>query len=87
MRLTHKKLNEHYESELLEEFAVKYATRSSYEKVSELVLERSGSSRLSDQRIYQMVQEKAAESVIGQKEIIRQSEKRGLEIKAVEVDI
>jgi hypothetical protein len=34
LRLTHEKLSGHQESELLQEFAVRWATRVSYEKVS-----------------------------------------------------
>jgi len=85
--LTDEKLNNHHESELLQEFAVKYATLLSYQKVSELVSERSGTSHLSDQRIYHMVQAKAAELVEEQVETISRSTEKGLEIKAVEVDI
>lgn len=75
------------ESELLQEFACKYATRLSYQKASELVLERSGTSRLSDQRIYQIVASKAKELVSEQGKSIRRSEEKRVEIKAVEVDI
>lgn len=87
MRLTHKNLSEHQESELLQEVVCKYATRLSYEKVSELVSERSGTSRLSDQRIYHIVQAEAAELISEQKKLISQNQKRGLAIKAVAVDI
>lgn len=75
------------ESELLQEFACKYATRLSYQKASELVLERSGTSGLSDQRIYQIVASKAKELVLEQGKSISRSEEKGVEIKAVEVDI
>ena len=87
LRLTHKDLNKNHESELLQAFAVKYATRLSYQKVSELVLERTGTSSLSDQRIYQIVEEKAAELVAKQAEIINQTREKGEKIKAVEVDL
>ena len=59
----------------------------SYQKASELVMERSGSSRLSDQRIYQIVQAKAAELVAEQAEIINRNKEKGESIKAVEVDL
>jgi hypothetical protein len=87
LKLTHEKLNKHHESELLQAFAVKYATRMSYHKASELVLERTGTSSLSDQRIYQIVQTKAAELVAEQGEIINRKSEQGQKIKAVEVDI
>ena len=85
--MTHEKLNSHHESELLQEFAVKYATRLSYQKASELVLERTGTSSLSDQRIYQIVRTKAAQLVAEQAEIISRNSEKGLSIKALEVDI
>ena len=72
LKLTHEKLNSHHESELLQAFALRYATRMSYQKASELVLERTGTSRLSDQRIYQIVQTKAAELVVEQTKVTRQ---------------
>lgn len=87
MKLTHEDLSKHYESELLQAFALKYATRLSYQKTSELVLERTGTSSLSDQRIYRMVQTKAAQLVAEQSEIIRQTSEKGGKIKAVEVAI
>lgn len=87
LRLTHEDLDNNHESELLQEFAVKYATRLSYQKASELVSERSGTSHLSDQRIYQMVQEKAAELVEEQVETISRSKEKRVVIKAVEVDL
>jgi hypothetical protein len=87
LKLSDAKLNAHQESELLQEFALKYATRLSYEKASELVLERSGSSRLSDQRIYQMVQDKAEELVDQQRQVIEQNTEQAEEVKAVEVNI
>ncbi len=87
LKLTNEKLNNYHESELLQEFAVKYATRLSYQKVSELVSERSGTSHLSDQRIYHMVQEKAAELIAEQVETISRSKEKRVAIKAVEVDL
>lgn len=87
LRLTDEKLNKHHESELLQAFALKDATRWSYQKASELVLERTGTSSLSDQRIYQTVQTKAAELVAKQAEIISQTSEKAENIKAVEVDI
>lgn len=87
LRLTDEKLNKHHESELLQGFACKYATRLSYQKASELVKERSGTSSLSDQRIYQIVEEKAAELVVEQAEKISRKSAEGTEIKAVEVDL
>jgi hypothetical protein len=87
LRMTHEKLSKHHESELLQEFACKYATRLSYEKASELVSERSGTSALSDQRIYQIVQSKAAELVREQAELISREQEKAEKIKAVEVDL
>ena len=80
-------MHKHHESELLQAFACKYATRLSYQKASELVLERSGTSSLSDQRIHHIVEEKAAEVVAQQAEMISQNRAQELPIKAVEVDI
>lgn len=74
LRLTHEGLSCHQESELLQEFALRWTTRLSYEKVSQLVAERSGTSSLSDQRIYQMVEEKASELVGEQREKIKENE-------------
>ena len=85
--MTDEKLNRHHESELLQEFASKYATRLSYQKVSELVVERTGTSSLSDQRIYQIVEEKAGELVAEQAQRISQKSEAGRQIKAVEVDL
>jgi hypothetical protein len=85
--MTQEKLSEHRESELLQEFVCKYATRLSYQKVSELVSERSGTSDLSDQRIYQIVQTKALELVAEQTSRISFKKEKAAEIKAVEVDI
>ena len=51
------------------------------------MLERTGTSSLSDQRIYQTVQTKAAELVAKQAEIISQTSEKAENIKAVEVDI
>ena len=87
LKLTDKNLDKHHESELLQEFACKYATRLSYQKASELVLERSGTSGLSDQRIYQIVEAKALELVAEQARIISRNSKKGAKIKVVEVDL
>lgn len=85
--MTHEKLSKHHESELLQEFACKYATRLSYEKVSELVSERSGTAPLSDQRIYQIVQKKAMGLVIEQANLIRQEKEKAVNIKVLGVDL
>jgi len=87
LRLTCENLSNHHESELLQEFARKYATLLSYQKASELVMERSGSNCLSDQRIYQLVQAKALELVAEQAKIISRNREKGESIKAVEVDL
>jgi hypothetical protein len=87
LKMTHEKLSSAYESELLHAFALKYATRLSYQKTSELVLERTGTSSVSDQRIYKIVEAQAAELVAEQAQIIRQASAEGEPIKAVEVDI
>jgi gamma-glutamylcyclotransferase (GGCT)/AIG2-like uncharacterized protein YtfP len=85
--MTHEKLNSAYESEMLQAFALKYATRLSYQKASELVSERTGTSSLSEQRIYKIVEAQAAELVAEQAQMIRQASAEGEPIKAVEVDI
>lgn len=87
LRLTDRHLAKHHESELLQEFALKYATRLSYAKTSQLVFERSGTSSLSDQRIYQMVEEKALGLTSEQKKLIRANEKKGVGVKAVKAKI
>lgn len=87
LKLTDEHLDKHHESELLRTFAVKYATRLSYQKASELVRERTGTSRLSDQRIYQIVEEKATALVAEQAEIIVENRQKAEQIKAVEVDL
>lgn len=87
LRLTDEKLSHHQESELLQEFACRYATLLSYQKTSQLVRERSGTACLSDQRIYQIVEQKAQELVAEQEQLIEQSHEQKIEIKAVEVDI
>lgn len=84
LRLTDKKLDEHHESELLQEFALLYAGKLSYQETSELVKRRSGTSRLSDQRIGNLVGEKAVEITRRQQKLIRENEKKGIKVKAVE---
>ena len=87
LRLTDRKLDEHHESELLQEFALLYAGKMSYQETSELVRRRSGTSQLSDQRIGNLVGEKAAEITRKQQKMIRENEKRGVKVKAVEAQI
>ena len=59
LRLSDPGLSAHHESPLLQAFAVRYATCLSYERVQQLVAERCGTTRVSDQRIQQMVSAQA----------------------------
>ena len=87
LRLTDKELSRHYESEKLREFSLRYGTMLSYERVSGLVGERCGTSRLSDQRLYHLVQEEAEKLRVEQERIIRAREARKVAVKAISVDI
>lgn len=80
-------MSEHYESEKLREFALRYCTLLSYEKVSRLVSERCGSTRMSDQRLFKLVAEKAAVISGEQAQLVAASEAADVVVKAVEVDI
>lgn len=87
LRLTDTALSAHHESQMLQEFSLKYATMLSYERVSGLVQERCGTTKLSDQRIHHLVQEKA-EAIRGEQEwLIDESQAANHEVKAVAVDI
>ncbi len=87
LRLTDEALSEHHESRMLQEFSLRYATMLSYERVARLVEERCGTTKLSDQRINHLVQEKAAEITQGQELFILESLSTIEEVKAVAVDI
>lgn len=87
MRLTDRALSEHYESEKLREFALLYCTLLSYEKVSRLISERCGSTRLSDQRLFKLVEEKAKAISGGQEQLVAEAVAAGEAVKAVKVDI
>ena len=87
LKLTNEVLGEHYESGMLQEFAVRYATMISYQRASNLVKERCGKTSLSDQRIYHLVQEKALEIAGEQEELISESRQESHQVKAIEVDI
>ena len=87
LRLTDTALSEHHESEMLQQFSLRYATMLSYERVSRLVHERCGNTKLSDQRIHHLVQEKAAAITVAQAVLIRDSQAESREVQAVVVDI
>ena len=87
LKIVDKELSRHYESEYLQEFSLRYCTVLSYEKVSGLVSERCGTSRLSDQRLSQMVKEKAEQIKVEQKNLMKEKAATQTEIKAVAVDL
>jgi hypothetical protein len=62
-----------YESEKLKNFASYYATKLSYENVSELLKERTGNNSISDQRVQQIVIEKSVKIGKNQAEMIDKS--------------
>ena len=72
---------------MLQQFSLRYATMLSYERVSRLVHERCGNTKLSDQRIHHLVQEKAAAITVAQAVLIRDSQAESREVQAVAVDI
>lgn len=72
---------------MLQEFSLRYATMLSYERVSRLVEERCGTTKLSDQRVNNLVREKAQEITQEQELLIRESLLSNQEVKAVAVKI
>ena len=87
LRLWEPGLSAHHESPLLQAFAVRYATCLSYARVQELVAERSGTTRLSDQRIQHLVQAQAAALTHAQGELLAAHAERLPTVQAVPVDI
>lgn len=87
LKIVDKDLSRHYESERLQEFSLRYCTLLSYEKVSQLVSERCGTSRLSDQRLAQMVKEKAAQITAEQARLIKEKAGQTAAVRAVAVDL
>lgn len=87
LRLVDEALSEHHESRLLQEFSLRYATMLSYERVSGLIQERCGTTNLSDQRVNNLVCEKACEITQEQELLIKESLSTNQEVKAVAVDI
>lgn len=86
IRLTDPALSEHYESEKLQEFGLYYCTLLSYQKVSALITTRCGSTRLSDQRLYHLVEEKAGRLSREQAALIESVGGEATEVAAVSVD-
>lgn len=86
LKLRNPELSRHYESEKLQEYSLKYCTLLSYERVSELLKERCGSS-LSDQRLSKMVLEKAAEIRLEQEELVVARPECEIKVRAVKVDL
>lgn len=87
LRLSDPALSAHHESPSLQAFAVYYATRLSYERVSELVGERSGTSRLSDQRIQQLVQGQADQLTQAQAAQLAAQPEAAQQVQATAVDV
>lgn len=87
LRLWEPSLSAQHESPLLQAFAVRYATCLSYERVSELVRERCGTTRLSDQRIQQLVRAQAEELTQAQAALIEQQAAALATVQAVAVEI
>jgi hypothetical protein len=87
LRLWEPGLSEHHESPLLQAFALRYATCLSYERVQELVAERGGTTRLSDQRIQRMVRAQAAALTQAQAALIARQATALPTVAAVAVDV
>ena len=87
LRLCEPGLSVHHESPLLQAFAVRYATCLSYERVAQLVVERSGTTRVSDQRIQQMVQTQAQALTNAQAALIATQAQALATVAAVPVDV
>ena len=87
LRLCEPGLSAHHESPLLQAFAVRYATCLSYERVQELVAERCGTTRVSDQRVQQMVRAQAAALTQAQAALIATQGQALPTVQAVAVDL
>lgn len=87
LRLTHPDLSSHYESRLLQDFALDYATRLSYQQVETLLRHRMGNDKLSDQHIYHLVQSYANGVQSAQEELIKSYESTPYELFAERADI
>ncbi len=87
LRLSDPALSAHHESPSLQAFAVYYATRLSYARVSELVQERSGTSRLSEQRIQQLVQAQGERLTQAQAAQLAAQPEVAAQVAAVAVDV
>lgn len=87
LRLSEPALSAHHESPSLQAFAVYYATRLSYARVSELVRERSGSAALSDQRIQQLVQAQGERITQAQAAQLAAQPEVAAQVAAVAVDV
>ena len=87
LRLCEPDLSAHHESPLLQAFAVRYATCLSYERVEELVRERCGTTRVSDQRIQRRVRAQAQELTQAQAALIATQAAALTTVQAVPVDI
>ena len=87
LRLCEPDLSAHHESPLLQAFAVRYATCLSYERVQQLVCERCGTTRVSDQRIQQMVSAQAEALTQAQAELIARQAPALPTVAAVPVEV
>ncbi len=76
-----------YQSKGLRDFAVKYATKLSYNNVSELIREVCKGTTLSDQHIHKLVKMKADEITHEQKEKIAKFETSEAILEAIKTDI
>ena len=76
-----------YQSIGLCAFAIKYATKFSYDNVSELIAETCGGTRLSDQHVHKLVQQEAEKITIIQKEKIAIFQGSQVVLEAVKADI
>lgn len=86
LRLWEPGLSAQHESPWLQAFAVRYATCLSYERVQQLVAERCGTTRVSDQRIQQMVQAQAQQLTQAQAALIATQAAALTTVRAVPVD-
>lgn len=87
LRSTHPDLSPHYESRLLRNFSLTYATHLSYHQVETLLSHRMGNDKLSDQHIYHLVESYAQEVQLAQAELIKEYESAPCKLSATLVDI
>jgi hypothetical protein len=87
LRLNDPDLALHYESQLLRDFSVKYASLLSYEQAESLVATRMGNDKLSDQRIFHIVSEYAEAVKLAQESQIKACESIAYTCEAKSVDI